>query len=243
LAPARLNRAVSETRPSAETRTRPSAFAQSPSLSGAVQQEIERAILAGELAAGSRLNEKALTSRLGVSRGPIREACRALAALGLVRLVPNRGVFIKQMNREDAREVYELRAGLTGLAASLMAPRASAADIRRLRALAEEMRRAAELGDYPGYAELNLEFHEFIVGTAGNARLARAYRGLLKEFQLFRRHGLVETDALVVSWREHSAIVDAIAGRDPAAAYEASYRHVINGKERMLAALDRADTA
>jgi DNA-binding GntR family transcriptional regulator len=236
---------MSEPRPAnattaAATSARSRALERSHSLSGHVQQELEQAILAGALAPGARLNENALAAKLGVSRGPIREACRALAAAGLVRLVPSRGVFVREMSRADAREVYDLRAGLTGLAASLVAPRVSEAEIGRLRALTQEMRRAAELGDYPSYAELNGEFHDFIMRAAGNGRLTRTYRGLLKEFQLFRRYGLVESDALMVSYREHCAIVDAIAGRDPAAAYEASYRHVINGKERMLAALDRA---
>ncbi|MBI1776675.1 MAG: FCD domain-containing protein [Proteobacteria bacterium] len=219
---------------------RTKALLKSHSLSGVVQQELERAILSGELAAGTRLNEKAVAAKLGVSRGPIREACRALAALGLVRLVPNRGVFIRQMNQDDAREVYDLRAGLTGLAASLFAARATEAAIGQLRRLLEEMRAAAEAGDFALYSELNLEFHDFIVRSAGNGRLTRSYRGLVKEFQLFRRHGLVESDALIASYREHCAILEAIARRDGQGAYQASFAHVVNGKERMLAALAAA---
>src|SRR6266446_1724794 len=96
------------------------ALLQGHSLSGVVQHEIERAILSGELPAGTHLNENALATKLGVSRGPVREACRALAELGLVQLIPNRGVFIRHMNQADAQEVYDLRAGLIGLAGSLL---------------------------------------------------------------------------------------------------------------------------
>ncbi len=231
---------MEDARPHPAAIDRAAQLQRSHSLSAVVQQELERAILSGELAAGSRLNEKALAAKLGVSRGPIREACRALAALGLVRLVPNRGVYIKQMNRDDAKEVYELRAGMTGLAASLFAGRATSEEIQRLRQLLEEMRRAADLPDFPHYAELNLEFHDFIVRAVGNRRLTRLYRGLVKEFQLFRRHGLVESDALLTSYREHCAILEAIAKRDASGAYEASFVHVSNGKERMLAALAAA---
>jgi len=96
------------------------------SLTAVVQHEIERMILSGELGPGEHLNEKAVADKLQVSRGPVREACRALAELGFVRLIPNRGVFITQLTKADAIEVYDLRAGLTGLAASLLAPIATA---------------------------------------------------------------------------------------------------------------------
>ena len=71
-------------------------------LTGVVQHEIERMILSGELKPGQRLNEKAVADKLSVSRGPVREACRALAELGLVYLIPQRGVFIQRVTRDDA---------------------------------------------------------------------------------------------------------------------------------------------
>ena len=95
---------------------------QSHTLTGVVQHEIEKMILRGELVPGQRLNEKLVADKLSVSRGPVREACRALAELGLVYLIPNRGVFIKRLTKSDAIEVYDLRAGLIGLSASLLAP-------------------------------------------------------------------------------------------------------------------------
>ena len=85
---------------------------QTNSLPGLVQREIERMILAGELAAGAKLNEVAIAELLGVSRGPVREAFRALEESGLVRLEKNRGVFVRQIAVEEADEIYELRAVL-----------------------------------------------------------------------------------------------------------------------------------
>jgi DNA-binding GntR family transcriptional regulator len=213
------------------------ALLQGHSLSGVVQHEIERAILSGELPAGTHLNENALAAKLGVSRGPVREACRALAELGLVQLVPNRGVFISRMNQADAQEVYDLRAGLIGLAGSLLCTIATDRQITQLRLLLDEMERAAAAPDFAAYARLNLEFHDFIVRSTGNGRLTKTYRGLVKEFQLFRGRGLVESDALLVSNSEHRAIVEAIAARDARRSHEASFEHVSNGKKRMLAAL------
>src|SRR5918994_8176 len=75
------------------------------SLTGVVRQEVETLILSGELPAGSRVNENAVALRLGVSRGPVREACRALAEMGLLDLIPNRGVFVRRMDRHDVEEV------------------------------------------------------------------------------------------------------------------------------------------
>ena len=81
------------------------------SLTAVVQHEIERMILAGELAPGVRLNEKAVADTLKVSRGPVREACRALAELGFVHLIPNRGVFIKKLTKEDMNAKVDIVPG------------------------------------------------------------------------------------------------------------------------------------
>ncbi|WP_322101381.1 FCD domain-containing protein [Paraburkholderia sp. J41] len=207
-------------------------------LTGVVQHEIERMILSGELAPGKRLNEKAVADKLSVSRGPVREACRALAELGLVYLVPNRGVFIKKVTRDDAIEVYDLRAGLTALAASLLAPVLTAEMAAQLDSYVDQMQSAAEQGDFSRFDPLNLEFHDYIVRCTGNSRLIRLYRGFVKEFHLFRVHGMVQRGALLTSNEEHREIVAALKAHDAAQSYETSFSHVSKGKERMLKSLD-----
>jgi DNA-binding GntR family transcriptional regulator len=208
------------------------------SLTAVVQHEIERMILAGELEPGERLNEKAVADALKVSRGPVREACRALAELGFVYLIPNRGVFIKKLTKADAIEVYDLRAGLTGLASQLLAPMITAEHLDRLEGFVGEMEQAAESADFQRFYPINLEFHDYIVRATGNARLIKLYRGLVKEFHLFRTHGLVQRASLLESNREHREIVAALKAKDGLQAYLFSARHVGNGKERMLSALD-----
>lgn len=213
------------------------------SLSGVVRHEIERLILSGELPTGSRVNENAISLRLGVSRGPVREACRALVELGLLRLIPNRGVFVRRMDRHDVEEVYDLRAGLTGLAGSLLASKITDAEIERLRGLVADMDKAADAGDFRQFYPVNLEFHDVILQLTGNSRLIKSYQALVKEFQLFRTHGLVQSDALKESNTEHRAILAALESRDPAIAYQASFRHVQHGKQRMFAAFDKLTQA
>lgn len=213
------------------------------SLSGVVRHEIERLILSGELPTGSRVNENAIALRLGVSRGPVREACRALVELGLLDLIPNRGVFVRRMDRHDVEEVYDLRAGLTGLAGSLLAAKVTDAEVDRLRMLVEGMDKAADDGDFRSFYPVNLEFHDVILQLTGNSRLIKSYRALVKEFQLFRTHGLVQSDALKESNQEHHAILAALEQRDVNAAYQASFKHVQHGKQRMFAAFDKLTQA
>jgi DNA-binding GntR family transcriptional regulator len=213
------------------------------SISGVVRHEIERLILSGELPTGTRVNENAIALRLGVSRGPVREACRALVELGLLDLIPNRGVFVRSLDRHDVEEVYDLRAGLTGLAGSLLAVKVADAEVDRLRTLVEEMDKAADAGDFRSFYPINLEFHDVILQLTGNSRLIKSYRSLVKEFQLFRTHGLVQSDALKESNQEHHAILAALEQRDAIGAYDASFRHVQHGKQRMFAAFDKLTQA
>jgi DNA-binding GntR family transcriptional regulator len=209
------------------------------SLSGVVRHEIERLILSGELREGMRLNENAIAARFGVSRGPVREACRALAEIGLVRLIPNRGVFVRRMDRRDAEEVYDLRAGLIGLSAALLAPKLTQDQLSRLAGLVEAMEQAATADDHQGFNPLNLEFHEAMVEMTGNSRLLKTYRDLVKEFHLFRSHGLVQQGSLTSSNAEHRRMLEALAAGDPEGAYRAGSQHVANGKQRMMKALDQ----
>src|SRR6202051_2423256 len=88
------------------------------SLSSLVAEELERMIIRGELQAGDRINESALAQVFSISRGPIREACRSLEKRNLVRVVTNRGVFVREMSVAQAAEIYDVRAHLFGLASS-----------------------------------------------------------------------------------------------------------------------------
>ncbi len=160
-------------RPALAPRPHTIAVLQTHSLPGLVQRELERMILAGELTAGAKLNEVAIAERLGVSRGPVREAFRALEESGLVRLEKNRGVFVRQIAVEEADEIYELRAVLDEFVGRRVAQKASAAEIKTLRALVDRMDRSVSRNDVDGYHAANLEFHDALVSLAGNAQAPR----------------------------------------------------------------------
>lgn len=86
-----------------------------------VQRELERAIAAGELTGGDRINESALAIKLGIGRGPVREACRTLEQTGVLRSAINRGYFVREISLKEALEIYDLRATLCGMAGRLAA--------------------------------------------------------------------------------------------------------------------------
>ena len=144
-------------------------------------------VLAGELAAGEKLNELGLAERLGVSRGPVREALRALAETGLVRLEKNRGVFVREISVAEADEIYELRATLDQMAGRKLARTIRPEQLEELHAVVKRMQDAAIRDDREGYHLANLRFHDALVEFAGNGKLLQMYRRLVNELSLFRR--------------------------------------------------------
>ncbi len=207
---------------------------QTSSLASVVQAELERMILSGELAPGAKLTETALASRLGVSRGPLREAFRMLDEAGLVRTEKNRGVSVRDIPIEEAIEIFDLRAAMDELVGRRLAESISAAALREIHALVDEMEQAVRADDAYNYHLLNLKFHDRLVELAGNGKLTTIYRKLIKELSLFRRLNLADGWLMPISAGEHRAIVDAIALRDPDAAGKAMFDHVIESKERTI---------
>lgn len=210
-------------------------FLRLTSLPMLLEREIESMILDGRLSIGGRINENQLAATFGVSRGPVREALRSLEALGLVELLPNRGVFIRSLDIAQVVEMYGVRAALFGYAAQLLASRTDAGEVARLRTLLDEMTEAAQAHDFDRYYPLNFAFHDFIVEQAGNGVLTAQYRGLVKQLRLYRAGNLMTGNTLELSNEEHARIVAAIEQRDPIAAYQTSFDHVERGKERLLA--------
>lgn len=201
------------------------------------EAEIARLILEGELERGERINEVALAARLGVSRGPLREACRSLAQAGLLEVQVNRGFFVRKHDRKEVVDLYDLRAGLMRMAGELAAQRITDGDLRRLRELLAAMDAARDGADTVRFRDLNTEFHAVLVTASDNHRLQQMYDGLARELRLFRRRGIASAEAMDASSREHRAIVEAIAERDPGRAGAAMEHHILRGKERFLAAV------
>ena len=205
----------------------------SKTLSTIVCEAIEAMIISGELKAGDRINESALAGRLGVSRGPIREACRSLEQAGLLVSATNHGMYVREMTLDEARDLYEVRGALAGLTGRLIVERASDATLQKLLKLVEKMDVAAVDENLSDYYALNLEFHELLVEAAENPALRQGYRLIVNQLHLLRRRGLDQKGNLAISNREHRVIMDALLARDVNAAEAAIRQHVAGGWARM----------
>ncbi|MFC4165719.1 GntR family transcriptional regulator [Teichococcus aestuarii] len=216
----------------AESSVSPLHIVRTQSLASLVADELERMILSGEIPPGTRLNEQALAARLGVSRGPVREAVRGLDRSGLVVTVVNQGSFVRQLSAEEAMDVYDLRVALTGYACERLAGRATPEQIATLEAMVRGMEAAAEADDAARYYALNLDFHSALMSMGGSSRAVRLYDDLGKELTLFRRRALVVRENMRESNAEHAKILRALTDGDGAAARVAGEAHIRGGKRR-----------
>jgi DNA-binding GntR family transcriptional regulator len=197
-----------------------------------VLDELRRSIVAGHYEPGDRLYETEIATALNVSRNPVREALQALAGEGYVELEPRRGARVATISRQRADELFEVRAGLEALVARLAARRRSDEQLRQLRELVRigtervEQRALSELPD------LNTQFHRQLAAAAGNGMLAEMIGRLSDVVHWIYASRIVARS--VYSWREHAAIVDAIAAADEEAAREAALVHIDNARRAYL---------
>ena len=212
-----------------------SAVLRTHSLATLAHRELERMILSGDLPAGGKLNEADVAGRMGISRGPVREAFRALEETGLVRVEKNRGVFVRQISVEEADEIYDVRASLDEMIGRRVAECARADQLGALRALIARMEGAAGRSDSTEYYAANIEFHDALARFAGNLKLLEMYRRLVNELSLYRRRTFERGAILTTSVREHKRIVEAIAARNGALAGKLMRDHALASRERMHA--------
>ena len=217
------------------------AMLQTSSLTSAVQQALERMITLGELGPGDKLNEVALAERLGVSRGPVREAFRVLEEAGLLTLKKNRGVYVRQIPLQEALEIYELRAMMEAHVGAVLAESASEEQLNSLQTMIDSMEQAVQAQDSALYYRLNVEFHETMVSFAGNRKLYLLYRRLTRELALFRRRNLAAQSLSTGSIQEHRQVLAAIRSRNTQLAADTLRRHVLQSRERTARSGDAAD--
>jgi DNA-binding GntR family transcriptional regulator len=199
-----------------------------------VQKELERMILSGEIKAGQRLNEQALALRLGVSRGPIREATRALERAGLLTPIVNHGFFVREISPAEASEIYDVRAVVFGFACHRLAGIVTDGQKTALRDYVARMDQAIDCVDPAAYYRLNLQFHDSIMEFARHGRAQQIYASLIKETHLTRQRSLDAVERMRESNAEHAAIVDAIGAGDADSARKLAEEHGLAGRRRWL---------
>ncbi|MDM0066246.1 GntR family transcriptional regulator [Variovorax sp. J31P207] len=194
-----------------------------------VRDDMLAMILSGELPAGQRINEPDIAARLGVSRVPVREALRELESTGLVVARKHAGVFVREPDAAELRDLYEMRGLLDGFAGRRAARLGDAARIALADALdasIADMNAAFAARDVQCYYRENLNFHWAIVEAAGNHALADTYRGVVQKLHLSRLKNLSQDMGMRASIAEHVAIARALRDGDVARCERLMARHV-----------------
>lgn len=192
----------------------------------ALRRALADAILDGAVAPGAHLDEQEIARRHGVSRTPVREALRQLAAIGLVDLRPRRGAVAVAVSPVRIAEMFEVLNELETLAARLAAERMTPIQRRRLAALHHATAEPMRAGDHETYEAGNVAFHAAIFAGSHNGFLAETARGVRERLRPFSRGQFRLLGRLQRSFAEHATIVDAIARADADGATAAMARHV-----------------
>lgn len=194
---------------------------------------IRSRILDGSFEAGKRLKEGELSKECEVSRTPVREALRRLAADGLVDITPNSGAVVTTWSKSDVFELYTLRQHLESLAASWAAERRTDEQLERLRKLADAHSRLVKQGggaDYEGkISKLNHEIHHQIIEAAGSRALSAAVSHVIEAPLMFRNFSRYDHARMVRSASDHQQLVAAIADRDGELASTIMKGHILAG--------------
>lgn len=181
---------------------------------GKVAYEVIRSsIIRGQFKAGERLKEAEIATMTGVSRTPVREALRRLAAEGFVQIRPGSGAVVNRWTRSEAAELFEIRAALEALGAGVAAQRAGPEGISRLEALCDRMESAARTGGVDfleKFSILNTEFHATILEMSGNAQLTEMASSLMKLGVIMRTYSRFEAGRLERSMMDHRSLVSAM---------------------------------
>ncbi|MFS8478956.1 MAG: GntR family transcriptional regulator [Micromonosporaceae bacterium] len=191
-------------------------------------------ILHGKVTPGERLGEVELAEQLGVSRTPVREALRRLAAEGLVEITTNKGARVVDHPRQDLENIFLIRAHVEGLAARAAAERATAADIERLERIATELKAHAEAGELAEVYRLNLEYHSTLYGLAASAVVSGTVATLIHASVQYRTLHSFDEAALRRSAAHHLEIVAALRARDPDWAEAVMRAHLLSARASLL---------
>lgn len=185
-----------------------------PSLHEELTDRLRLMIIEGVLTAGEKVPEKALCEKLGVSRTPMREALKVLAADGLLNLEPNKGARVRIITAEDLEEVFPLMGALESLAGELACKHISDAQIAEIRSEHNQMLLEFENSNMPNYFKHNEKIHQLIMAAAANTTLTDMYRSL----SLRVRSGRYIANMSPARWQqavdEHEEMLVALSNRD-----------------------------
>jgi DNA-binding GntR family transcriptional regulator len=192
-----------------------------------VAELLRQRIFRRELEPGSWIDELKLAEQYGISRTPLREALKVLAAEGLVTMKVRRGAYVTEVSETDLSDVYHLLSLLESDAAGVAAQRITDDELHELQAIHQQMEQAA--ADTERFLAFNERFHMRVLDIAGNRWRNQMVADLRKVMKLNRHNSLLKSGRIQESIREHRAVLRALARRDAAAAVDKMRAHFEHG--------------
>jgi DNA-binding GntR family transcriptional regulator len=205
-----------------------------PVLHEQVAHRLRQMLVEGLIPPGGKLNERTLCEELSISRTPLREAIKMLAAEGLVELLPNRGSVAVQLSEADVHHTFEVMAGLEGLSGELAAQRVTEAELNEIKALHYEMMAAYTRRDLSAYYQVNAAIHRSFNAAAKNPVLTATYNQVNARLQALRFRSNQDGDKWQRAVDEHIAMVQALEARDPAALRRVLMQHLDNKRHVVI---------
>jgi DNA-binding GntR family transcriptional regulator len=205
-----------------------------------VAHRLRQMLVENRIAPGAKLNERELAEVLSVSRTPLREAIKMLAAEGLVELVPNRGAIAVELTEQDVLDTFEVMAGLEAQSGELAAERVTDAELAEIRAMHYEMMAAYTRGDLSNYYRINQDIHRAINAAAKNPVLTATYNQVNARLQALRFRSNQDGEKWKNAVKEHEKMVEALSARDPAAMRAVLMAHLNNKRDVVIEQLRAA---
>lgn len=185
-----------------------------PRLHDTVVAHLRKLIVESVLVPGTKLNERELCETMGISRTPLREALKVLAADGLIEISPNRGATVYKMSRDEIWETFEFVSGLEAMAGQLACEHITDAEVLEIKALHHAMLACKAQGDLPGYYKRNQAIHDKITEAARNTVLLQTYLSMNRRLQALRLKSNVVPNKWDQAVDEHRQMIDALDARD-----------------------------
>lgn len=199
-----------------------------------VVQHIRRCIVEGVLEPGKRLNERELCETLGISRTPLREALKVLAAEGLIEISPNRGATVTKMSEAELRETFELMSGLEAFSGELACERITVAELAEIEALHYAMLACRAQNNLAGYYSRNQAIHDRINEAARNSALRQTYIAVNRRLQALRFRSNYQTQRWDSAIHDHGEMLKALEARDGKRLAAILRQHLLDKRDAVL---------